>query len=189
VRAFRRLYGDQPLHLAVLLGCFAVAAYAATKVAVGPSAVRIAVWFVAAAVAHDLVLFPLYALMDRSAHLLVHRSERREVARHSHDMTVNFLRVPALLSGLLFLVFAPGILRRSEGAYGRASGLDQSPYLGRWLLLTAALFLGSAVLYAVRAGRTARRRGDAAGATAGVQAGVQAGGQAGGQAAAPGPSR
>lgn len=79
---------------------------------------------------------------------LTHRIRHRPAPGSS----VNYVRVPALLSGLLLLVFAPGILRRGGQAFGRASGLDQSPDLGRWLAITAVLFLGSAVVYAVRRG-------------------------------------
>ena len=145
---FRRAYGGSPLELLALLGCFALAGYAALQVSRGPLPVRTAVWFVGAVLAHDLVLFPLYALADRSLLALTHRGGRGRAAGNA----VNYVRLPALLSGLLLLVFAPVILRRSEVAYRAASGLDQSPYLSRWLAMTAALFLGSAVLYAVRRG-------------------------------------
>ncbi len=140
----KRLYGAGPLHLLALLGCFALAGAAALKVFHDPLRLRYAVWFVGAALAHDLVLFPLYALLDRSFGGLIRR--RRVPAAGS----VNYVRAPALLSGLLLLLFAPLILRRSEAAYGVASGLDQDVYLGRWLLVTGVLFLGSAVLYALR---------------------------------------
>jgi len=102
-----------------------------------------------AMLAHDLLLFPLYALLDRSVGGLLHR--RRRPATGS----VNFVRVPVLLSGLLLLVFAPIIFQRSEVAYGVASGLDQNPYLARWLVISGVLFLASAVLYAVRGRRVA----------------------------------
>ena len=143
----KRLYGAGPLHLLALLACFALAGAAALHITQDPLRLRYAVWFVGAALAHDLLLFPLYALLDRSAGALVRR--RRVPAPGS----VNFVRVPALLSGLLLLVFAPVIFQRSEIAYGNASGLDQNPYLGRWLAVTGVLFLASAVLYAVRGRR------------------------------------
>ncbi len=145
----RRLYGAGPLHLLALLACFALAAAAAVHIGHDPLRLRYAVWFVGAALAHDLLLFPLYALLDRSAGGLVHR--RRRPATGS----VNFVRVPVLLSGLLLLVFAPVIFQRSELAFGAASGLDQNPYLVRWLAISGVLFLASAVLYAVRGRRVA----------------------------------
>jgi len=147
MRALRSTYGAGPLHLLALLGSFALAGAAALQVAPDPLRLRYLAWFVGAVVLHDLVLFPLYAVLDRSAGALVRR--RRAAAPGS----VNFVRVPALLSGLLLLVFAPSVLRRSEPAYSAASGLTQEPYLLRWLLVSAVLFLGSAVLYAVRGRR------------------------------------
>jgi hypothetical protein len=63
---------------------------------------------------------------------------------------VNYVRIPVMASGLLFLVFFPGIIRQGKGAYYRATGLTQAPYLGRWLLITAVLFGLSAAAYAVR---------------------------------------
>lgn len=149
-RVFARAYGAGPLHLLALLACFALAGAAVQHVSHDPLRLRYAVWFVGAAVAHDLLLFPLYALLDRSAGSLLRR--RRRVPPSG---SVNFVRVPALLSGLLLLVFAPVILRRSQGAYGVASGLDQHVFLGRWLAVTGVLFLASAVLYALRGRRPA----------------------------------
>lgn len=148
---FRSSYGAPPLHLLSLLGCFALAGYAALRAAQGPAPVRMAVWFFGAVLAHDLVLFPLYALADRSLGTLLSRRtrrlDRRAVSARNH------LRVPLLLSGLLLLLFWPLVLRHSEPAYRTASGLDQDPYLERYLLVTGLLFAGSAVAYALRLGR------------------------------------
>jgi hypothetical protein len=141
-----RAYGASPLHLLALLASFALAAYAVLRASSGPLPLRMAVWFVGAVVLHDLVLFPLYALADRTLGLVVRRRGRSEPGGG-----VNYVRVPALLSGLLLLMFFPLVFRKSEPSYGAASGLDQAPYLSHWLLLTALLFLGSAVVLAVRA--------------------------------------
>ncbi len=147
----RRSYGAHPLHLLSLLGCFALAGYAFLQASQGPLPLRMAAWFLGALIGHDLVLFPLYALADRGLGTAVPRRRGRLLTPSG---TVNYLRVPFLLSGLLLLLFFPLILRKSEGAYGRAVGLDQSPYLAHWLLISGALFLGSAVIYAVRARRS-----------------------------------
>lgn len=144
-----RTYGAGPLHLLALLGSFALAGAAALQVSSDPLRLRYLAWFVGAALVHDLVLFPLYALLDRSAGALVRR--RRTAAPGS----VNWVRVPALLSGLLLLVFGPTVFQRGEAPFATASGLDMDGYLGRWLALTAALFLGSALLYALRGRRRA----------------------------------
>lgn len=149
--AFRRAFGGGPLELAALLACFALAGAAALQVADDPLRWRYLAWFLGAVVAHDLLLFPLYALLDRSAGRLIRRGRRGTPG------DVNYVRVPALLSGLLLLVAAPVILQRSEGAFFAASGLDEDPYLGRWLAITGVLFLASAVLYALRGRSRAAR--------------------------------
>lgn len=104
----------------------------------------IAVWFAAAIIAHDLVLFPIYALADR---VLTATTKRRE----PKVAALNYIRVPALGSALTFLVFLPGIVEQGKPTYLAATGQTQEPFLGRWLLLTAVLFGVSAAIYAVRA--------------------------------------
>ena len=156
MKAFRRLYGERPLHLLVLLACFAVSAYAASRVVEDPAALRIAAWFLGAAIVFDLVLSPLLALADRA--LLALRGLRRSRSPRAVS-PVNFVRVPVLLSGLLLLVHAPLILQRSEQPYAAASGLDQDPYLERWLAVSAVLGAVAAVAYAVAVLRARRRVG------------------------------
>ena len=67
------------------------------------------------------------------------------------------MRVPALLSALLLIVFAPLIFRADTPVRGddRAAPPD---YLARWLLATAAMFLVSAFAYALS--RRRQRDGD-----------------------------
>lgn len=133
-----------------MLLAFALALYALSRVVGDPAVVRIAIWFVGAALAWDLVLGPALALVDR---LLL---PLRRVG------ALNHVRVPLLGSGLLLLVWAPVVLKRSEGIFRVKAGLTQDPYLHRWLAITAVLFAVSAVLYA--AGRLRHRaRGAAAG--------------------------
>lgn len=145
---FTRRYGAGPTHLLVLLGCFALTLAAALHVRHDPLRLRYAAWFLGAALAHDLILFPAYALADKALH--PRRTRPSGTRPHRDPGTVNYLRVPALLSGLLLLLFAPVILRRSEPAYAAASDLNQQPYLTHWLLLTTALFLSSALIYLLR---------------------------------------
>ena len=114
---------------------------AVREIALGPAPLRIALWFGGAVLLHDLVLYPLYTALDRGAGRVLGRS------------AVNFVRVPALLSGLLLLLFWPVITQHSEGSYSFASGLDQDVYLGRYLAVTAALFGASGLLYLLRRGR------------------------------------
>lgn len=144
----RRRYGAGPLHLLVMVGCFALAAYAGLRL-LDARPVAVAVWFAAAVVAHDLVLFPLYTQADRSARAVLRR-------RPAPVQWINHLRVPALLSGLLLLVWFPLVFRLS-GFYTAVTALPADVYLGRWLLVTGVLFTGSALALAVRLLRSSTR--------------------------------
>ncbi len=156
-------YGAHPLHLLTLLACFAFVGYVISIL--GPKQLwnsrvwwqSILVWFLGAIVLNDLVLFPFYALADRSLH-----AGWQAVTGHrpDHDPRVpivNYVRIPALASGLLFAMFFPGIIEQGSAAYLRATGLTQAPFLDRWLLITAVLFGTSAVAYSVRSVRVGRR--------------------------------
>ncbi|MGC4889975.1 hypothetical protein [Micromonospora sp. DT227] len=133
----RRAYGAAWWHLALLVGCFAVTGWIALRLAGEPTAGRMLLWFVGAVVAHDLVLFPAYATLDR-------------LLRRAGPAVRNHVRVPALGSGLLLLVYLPGVLGLGDGTYSAATGLTPEPLLGRWLALSAVLFAASGLLYAVR---------------------------------------
>lgn len=155
MRWFRRVYGSHPLHLLALLGCFALSGYVALQLVDAPNLLRMLVWFAGAVIAHDLVLFPLYALADRSL------TGARRVLRpggRSGVPALNYIRVPALGAALTFIVFVPGIIQHNEPAVRAITGLGQDPYLQRWLLLSGAMFVLSAVVYALRAGLAARNR-------------------------------
>ncbi len=141
----RRWYGAGPLHLLALLASFALAGYAAVQL-VPDEPRKVLIWFVGAVVGHDLILFPLYALADRS---LIDVARHREPVSGPARLAVNHIRFPVLLSGLLLLVWFPLVLGCTSG-YESATGQTTDPYLGRWLALTAALFLTSAVVYALR---------------------------------------
>jgi hypothetical protein len=65
---------------------------------------------------------------------------------------------PLLGAGLTLLVFLSGIVRQGEATHLAATGLDQQPYLGRWLVLVAAMFALSAVVYLVRLRPRSRSR-------------------------------
>nr|WP_237571511.1 hypothetical protein [Mycolicibacterium lacusdiani] len=104
----------------------------------------IAVWFVVAVIAHDLIAFPVYALADR----ILTRSTRR--IRPAGVPTINYVRLPAMAAALTFLVFLPGIIEQGGPAYQAATGQTQEPFLARWLWLTASFFAVSAVAFGVR---------------------------------------
>ena len=150
MRRLLRWYGANPLHLLALLGCFALAGYAAARL-VPSRPLGVAVWFLGAAVAHDLLLVPLYSLADRSATAAI----RHRAPPLPAIAWINYLRVPAALSGLLLLVWFPLILRLHT-RYHASTTLSPDPYLGRWLAVTGVLFLLSAAAFALRL-RTARR--------------------------------
>ena len=150
MRRLLRWYGANPLHLLALLGCFAVAGYAAARLVPGNPA-GIAIWFLGAVIGHDLLLFPLYALADRSAAAVL----RHRAARLPALPWINYLRVPAALSGLLLLVWFPLILRLRT-RYQASTTLSPAPFLWHWLGVTGALFLISAVALALRIRRLHR---------------------------------
>jgi hypothetical protein len=57
----------------------------------------------------------------------------------------------------LFVVWFPLILGLSSEVYELKSGRSTDPFLGRWLLITAGLFLASGLAYAVSLRRSPRR--------------------------------
>lgn len=143
-----RWYGANPLHLLALLGCFALAGYASAQL-VKSHPLAVALWFLGAVVGHDLLLLPLYSLADRSAMAAVrHRPPRLPAVPW-----INYLRVPAGLSGLLLLIWFPLILRRGT-QYHASTTLSPDPFLWHWLAVTGALFLLSAAMLALRLRRT-----------------------------------
>jgi hypothetical protein len=144
MRRLLRWYGAGPLHLLALLGCFALAGYAAARL-VPSRPLSVAAWFLGAVIGHDLLLMPLYTLADRSAAAVI----RHRAARLPALAWVNYLRVPAALSALLFLVWSPLILRLHT-RYQASTTLSPDPYLWHWLAVTGALFLASAVALALR---------------------------------------
>ena len=152
-RRFTAIYGSNPLHLLTMVSGFALLGY--VLVTFTPAILwnpdswwqSIAVWFAAAVIAHDLVFFPLYALADR---LLSVRIGRRRRDSHPKVLARNYIRIPALGAGLTLLIFLPGIIEQGGPTYQAATGQTQQPFLGRWLLLTAAMFAVSAAGYAGR---------------------------------------
>ncbi|MEU9004401.1 hypothetical protein [Streptomyces sp. NPDC048551] len=170
--AFRRRYGASPLHLLLVLASFALAAYAGVRLLEGDT-LGVALWFVGAALLHDLVLLPSYSLTDRAVQRLFRGSSGADSDADAGPPRpgVNYVRVPAFVSGLLLLVWWPLVLRQ-VGGYTAATALPADGFLPRWLLITAALFAASAAAFLVRtwhasgprrrAARRERRRARAA---------------------------
>ena len=96
------------------------------------ASVGVATWLIAAVVVHDFVILPLYSGADRAI-------------RHN-----NYIRIPGAISLLMLIVFWGTIAGRGERAYHAVSGRTYDGYVARWLLVSAALFAGSGLLYLVR---------------------------------------
>jgi len=138
-------YDAGALHLVGHLATFAVAVYALAQIIHRGHAVNFVAWFAGAAVLHDIVVLPLYSLVDRLVGHRVHRAGRRCAVP-----LINHLRAPALISGLLLLIYFPLILGTDQRSYLGASGHHPEGYARNWALITATLFAASAIGYALR---------------------------------------
>ncbi len=164
VSQFKRRYGASPLHLLAHIVAFAIVAYAIVQLLGQKHWVNWAAWFLAAALLHDLVLLPAYSLLDGAGHSLLRRVHLHLPGGDPHDPAhvplINHVRAPALISGLLALIYFPLILGPAGPGYRSATGHHPSGYLRNWLAITFVLFIASAAIYAVRVWR---RRRSAAG--------------------------
>jgi hypothetical protein len=141
---FLRWYGAGPLHLLTMIACLSLAGYATAELLPG-NYVGILVWLAGAVIGHDLILVPLYTLADRSA-MAVLRHRRPSVPAVPW---INYLRIPAALSGMLLLIWFPLIFRLPT-RFPATTTLSLDPYLWHWLAVTGALFLLSATVFALR---------------------------------------
>ncbi len=133
----RRLYGSTPWHLLGHVALFVLTAYAITQIFTLGAPGNAMVWLIGAVLLHDAVLWPLYTSADRAGQLLLRGA-------------TNYVRIPLGLSLLMLLVFPGTILGKGAGAYRNASGRTYDGYVLRWLVVSAALFVVSAVVYLVR---------------------------------------
>jgi hypothetical protein len=99
---------------------------------------------------HDVVLFPAYALLDRS---LVAAQAKWSTQR---PPVINYIRVPAALAILFLLIWLPTILGRGTRTFLAASGLPATDEFLRWLLLSLVFFGVSGGLYLIRLIRVRR---------------------------------
>lgn len=152
MKRFRARYGAAPLHLLAVAASFAIVAVAAinwfhARTHIG----NILLWYLGCLLVAEFVVIPLAALVDR-------------IARGRGAGSV-YVRVPAMLSGLMLLVFLPLIAGLGSANFHDTTGITPADrYLVRWLLASAALFACSALLYVGRLARSRSR--DRAGATA-----------------------
>jgi hypothetical protein len=149
MKRFRYEYGARPLHLVGIVLSLAIAAYAAYMLFQRPDRIQIGIWFLGAILLHDLVFLPLYSAIDR----LPARTARR---RPTPLLALNHVRIPVAISGLLFILFIPLILKTGEATYTQTSGQTPDAYLERWLGITAVLFMVSALLFVARRLRAGR---------------------------------
>lgn len=149
---FRRRYGASPLHLAGHLLAFAVAAFALDRIFSGGHVKQLLAWYLGLVIAHDLIFLPLYSGLDRLGRAAL---ARLPVPRRAGVPVVNHIRVPALISGLLLMLYFPLISGKADFSYFQLSGHHLKDYARNWLLITVALFFGSGVIYAVRLSRRA----------------------------------
>jgi hypothetical protein len=84
-------------------------------------------------------VLPLYSGADRAAQAALRGA-------------VNYVRIPAALSLLMLVVFWGTISGAGERAYRATSGETFDGHAERWLLVTAALFAGSGLVYLLRRG-------------------------------------
>ena len=151
---FRYEYGAEPLHLIAVAASLLLCGYALLRITEVPGGGRILIWLVTAALLHDLVALPLYSALFR----LTHGAASRAIPDRTSMLTaLNHVRVPTALSLLFLVVYAPLILRLDPERYEGTTGLGVDGYLGRWLLISAGMFLISGITYAVRLRRGAAR--------------------------------
>ena len=151
---FRRRYGASPLHLAGHIVVFAIAAFAIWRMASAGGLVKLIALYVGFAIAHDLVFLPVYSGLDRAARAVLARLPGRRPGRVP---TINHIRTPALISGLLLIIYLPLISGRADAEYFADSGHHLESYLRNWLLISAVLFLCSGLIYALRVRRVVVR--------------------------------
>ncbi|MBV8946012.1 MAG: hypothetical protein JO286_25580 [Solirubrobacterales bacterium] len=147
---FRRRYGASPLHLAGHLVVFAIAAFAIDRIASGAGLAKLIVLYAGLVIAHDLIFLPAYSGLDRAARAALARLPAPQSARVP---VINHVRAPALISGLLLIIYAPLISGKADAGYLQASGHHLEGYLRNWLMISVVLFLGSGLIYAVRVRR------------------------------------
>ena len=133
---FRHAYGAEPLHLLVAVTTLGFAGFAFLYTAARPDRLAFLLWFGGAIVGHDLVLFWMYATVRRGLERLGANLGPRGLGLRA----VNHFTV---LGGPVY-----------ESRVGLP--LEPGLYLARWLLVTAALFSASAMVYLARLYRHSR---------------------------------
>jgi hypothetical protein len=129
------------------LVALAVVAFAFDRIFSSGGIPQLVVLYLGLVIAHDLIFVPLYTSVDRLMRRALAPLSR--AGRFGIPM-INHLRAPLLISGLLLLIYSPLIFGLSDAQYFALSGHHLEHYLRNWLLITAGLLLGSALIYAAR---------------------------------------
>jgi hypothetical protein len=144
ITRLRARYGGGPAHLLATIASLAIAAAAVIGWTQRPRDLEnVLIWFGAAIVLHDIVLLPIYSLIDR------HTLGRLPAS------LATYVRVPVLTSALVLAAVFPTVLGFGAHQEHNASGIVEHGYLARYLLLTGALFALSGLTYALRSRRPA----------------------------------
>jgi hypothetical protein len=154
MRRFRARYGAAPLHLIAVTASFVIVAAAVINwLHVRTHLGNILLWYLGCLLLADFLLIPLAAVLDRIAS---GRAARR-TAEAGRPTGWAYVRVPAMLSGLMLLVFLPLIAGLGASTFEGSVGIAPSDrYLVRWLIASGVMFACSGLLYA---GRRARGKG------------------------------
>lgn len=143
---------DGPLRLLSTAISLLIVGFAVWMIFRDDHPVAIAIWFLAAAVGHDLIAFPVYSTLHVAAY---GRATRPQRPPPRDPQAINFLRVPVFLSAIMLLVWFPLILGLSSTDLAVKTG-NEPDFMARWLLLSAALFALSALAYVAHL-RSAKR--------------------------------
>ncbi len=100
----------------------------------------------------------MYALADRTLTAGSAAVNGRSRTSPPHILPLNYVRIPALATAVLLLLFFPGIIEQGSESFVAATGFTQEPYLRRFLMLTAVIFAVSALAYAVQLALLYHRR-------------------------------
>ncbi|AJC53681.1 hypothetical protein GZL_01079 [Streptomyces sp. 769] len=142
-----RWYGEGPLHLLLMVASFALTGYVGVRLLADAQWPLVVVWFVGAALLHDLVLVPLYTVAAQAVARVTAGTAR-------HRAWTGYVRVPAALSGLLLLVWWPLISLAPGSAaaahYTLTTRLPSQVFWTRWLLISAGMFALAALWLLVR---------------------------------------
>lgn len=145
---FRHEYGSSSAHLLLGLVSLVITGLAVSRIFELSRPLPVLLWLAGAVVAHDMVLLPAYSalgrVLERMARVAARNSAEPDARAAS---TLNHVRIPAMISALLLLLFFPLVLSVAPDTYEGATAMTTDVFLGRWLVITAVVFVVSAVHY------------------------------------------